>query len=313
MRRAFISHTSEFDPYDRNHSFVLEVMHAANSVDFTTVSMRDFPATTYPPAAECKERIGKCDLVIFLIGFKRGTLVPGTSQSYVELEFQTAEDLKVPRLVFMLSDAAVMPLYMGQELDAKAARSQAKFRARLHRSARVTVKSFSTPAELSNSVKDSLRAIQSAAVASAQLHELNPSIEAALKPTPLFAPSIRIPRPSQRSFALAAGFAGMVIASAFAIQAYTQEKPALSRKQIIVPVTDAQVWGPAWTSYQTPTQDVLQGLLPETSGCVEVRTEFYICRADSAVAHPPSEHPLTTSRTHQQADCMQVIRHGRTD
>src|SRR5262249_59645232 len=57
------------------------------------------------PAQLCRETVAGCELYVGLIGFRYGSPVredPG--RSYVELEYDTATELGLPRLIFPIGD-----------------------------------------------------------------------------------------------------------------------------------------------------------------------------------------------------------------
>ena len=51
----------------------------------------------------------ECQIYVAVIGFRYGSMVPGEMVSYTELEFQTASVAGLPRLVFLLENAASLP------------------------------------------------------------------------------------------------------------------------------------------------------------------------------------------------------------
>ena len=51
----------------------------------------------------------ECDSYIAVVGFRYGSIVPGTAISYTELEFAEAGAAQLPRLVFLLADGGTVP------------------------------------------------------------------------------------------------------------------------------------------------------------------------------------------------------------
>ena len=50
--------------------------------------------------------VRECEIYVAVVGFRYGSLVPGDAVSYTETEFQAACEAGVPRLVFLLEEAA---------------------------------------------------------------------------------------------------------------------------------------------------------------------------------------------------------------
>jgi tetratricopeptide (TPR) repeat protein len=71
-----------------------------------SVDMRYFAARDGRPADYCRRRVSECEVYVAVVGFRYGSFVPGEAVSYTELEFQAASDTGVPRLVFLLDEAA---------------------------------------------------------------------------------------------------------------------------------------------------------------------------------------------------------------
>jgi hypothetical protein len=70
------------------------------------VDMRHFAARDGSPADYCQQRVRECEIYVAVVGFQYGSLVPGEDVSFTELEFRAASLAGIPRLVFLLDEAA---------------------------------------------------------------------------------------------------------------------------------------------------------------------------------------------------------------
>ncbi|MDW5327187.1 tetratricopeptide repeat protein [Plantactinospora sp. KLBMP9567] len=102
---VFISHTSDMARYpDQAVSFVRAAIDAVNRARLVPVDMAYFAARDGLPAVYCQEQVRACDVYVAVVGFRYGSIVPGASVSYTELEFLTATEVGLPRLVFLLDE-----------------------------------------------------------------------------------------------------------------------------------------------------------------------------------------------------------------
>jgi tetratricopeptide (TPR) repeat protein len=161
--RVFISHTSElrdYPDYPAGESYVAGVERAISAARHALVDMRDFPAEDRVPAQVCVDRVGECDVYVGVLGTRYGSPVRDrTEVSYTELEFETATDAQLPRLVFLLdtgaADVRIPPVGL---IDREYGDRQDAFRQRV-RDSGLTMQSFSSPAELQLLVERSLQAL----------------------------------------------------------------------------------------------------------------------------------------------------------
>src|SRR5580658_2771849 len=93
--RVFISSTS--DLVDER----AEAIHAVLASNCIPVSMENWAATSDQPQDLIREQLATCDFFVLLVGYRRGEIVPGTKQSYVEMEYAQAEELKLDRVVLL--------------------------------------------------------------------------------------------------------------------------------------------------------------------------------------------------------------------
>ncbi len=104
--RVFVSHTSDAAQSPAGRSFVQAALDAVVRAGLVPVDMRYFAAGDRKPADYCRQRVRSCDVYIGVVGFRYGSIVPGTAVSYTELEFAEAGAAGLPRLVFLLADAS---------------------------------------------------------------------------------------------------------------------------------------------------------------------------------------------------------------
>jgi len=109
--KVFVGHTSELADYPPGRSFVQAALDAVRKAQGWPVDMTYFAAREGNPAEYCEQQVRECDVYVGLIGMRYGSLVPGRDDevSYTELEFWTATDTGIPRLVFLLDEDAVPP------------------------------------------------------------------------------------------------------------------------------------------------------------------------------------------------------------
>jgi tetratricopeptide (TPR) repeat protein len=155
---VFISHTSELREFPTGQPYVAAVERAISAVGHVIVDMADFPASNLPSAQVCVERVQGCDVYVGVLGTRYGSPVrdkPG--MSYTELEFGTATEAELPRLVFLLDiDAADVGIPLSRLIDREYGARQDAFRHRVQESGLLTG-SFADPATLRLLVERSLR------------------------------------------------------------------------------------------------------------------------------------------------------------
>jgi hypothetical protein len=156
--RVFISHTSELREFPPGASFVAAVEHAVSACGHVVVDMADFPAADQSVAQLCRERVRGCQVYVGLLGTRYGSAVQDEPNvSYTELEFDTATEAKLDRLVFLLdTDVAVAGIPPPKLIDTEWGPRQEAFRRRVTDSGLVVAK-FADPATLGQLVERSLR------------------------------------------------------------------------------------------------------------------------------------------------------------
>ena len=156
--RVFVSHTSELREFPAGVSYVAAVERAISACGHVIVDMADFPAADQVPAELCAERIRDCDVYVGVLGTRYGSPVPNRSQvSYTELEFETATEARLDRLVFLLdTGAADVGIPLSGLIDLEFGARQEAFRRRMRDRGLVTG-SFANPDMLGQLVERSLR------------------------------------------------------------------------------------------------------------------------------------------------------------
>jgi hypothetical protein len=150
---VFISHTSDMASFPSRRSFVQAAVDAVLKAGLRPVEMAQFAARGDPPAAYCERSVRECDVYLAVVGFRYGSRVPDRNDgvSYTELEFRTATQAGMPRLVFLLHDEVELP----DSLIDQDSSAIAGFRQRL-RNAGLIVKTFTSPADLGEEVLHAL-------------------------------------------------------------------------------------------------------------------------------------------------------------
>jgi hypothetical protein len=156
--KVFISYTKEMATDIAGLGNLVEAAErGANAAGFVSKHMRDFTASPRPPAQVCRDAVSSCDVLVGLIGFRRGSQVPDLepATSYVQLEFDTARKRNppIPCLVFLLDEDAPVP--HATFSDPHGDDRQSEFRRELQNS-NITTARFRTPDGLQSAVRDAL-------------------------------------------------------------------------------------------------------------------------------------------------------------
>jgi tetratricopeptide (TPR) repeat protein len=145
--RVFLSHTSELREYPRGRSFVTAAEQAIVRAGGIITDMAYFTARSEQPAVYCRQQVKQADIYVGVIGFRYGSPVmdePGVS--YTELEYEAAADCRLPRLIFLLDDEALLLFPASMRSDRRYKVRQAAFRSKVLKSG--TCASVSSPDRL---------------------------------------------------------------------------------------------------------------------------------------------------------------------
>ena len=156
--RVFVSHTSELRDFPAGGSYVGAAERAISACGHVVVDMADFPAADQVPAEMCRERVRGCEVYVGVLGTRYGSPVRDEPDvSYTELEFDTATEAGLPRLVFLLdTGAADVGIPLSRLIDVEFGARQEAFRRRVQECGLVT-QVFADPATLGQLVERSLR------------------------------------------------------------------------------------------------------------------------------------------------------------
>jgi len=144
-------------------SFVAAAVRAVQRARHAVTDMAYFAARDTSPADHCTEMVAQSDVYVGIIGLRHGALVPDRPDlSYTELEFETATERGLPRLIFLIPETSPFLPHPGQPTEHRA--SQQAFRERLTE-AGLIVNQPASPAELELCLYQALVELGSAPVA----------------------------------------------------------------------------------------------------------------------------------------------------
>jgi len=166
--RVFLSHTSELRQYPQAGSYIAKAERAVSAAGHAIVDMADFAAIDQAPAAVCEQRVRNCDVLVGIYGLRYGSPVRDQPEvSYTELEFITATEAAMPRLIFLINaDSEELGLPAKALVDRDYGDRQDAFIQRV-KDAGLTLQFFRNPDDLKGLVERSLRELAESAAATA--------------------------------------------------------------------------------------------------------------------------------------------------
>src|ERR1041385_7086974 len=163
--RVFLSHTSDLRQYPLGRSFVAAAEAAVIRAGHAITDMAYFAARDQKPADYCSSMVARAHVYVGIVGHRYGAVVRGRGElSYTELEFETATELGLVRLLFLIPDPLPWDHASSQSPELYA--RQAAFRARLLE-AGLTTAWIASPTDLEIGLHQSLVQLQSIAEAQA--------------------------------------------------------------------------------------------------------------------------------------------------
>jgi hypothetical protein len=166
--RVFLSHTSELREFPSGGSYIDKAERAVSAAGHAIVDMAGFPAIDHAPAAVCEQRVRNCDVLVGIYGLRYGSPVRDQREvSYTELEFITATEAAMPRLIFLINaDSEELGLPAKALVDRDYGDRQDAFIQRV-KDAGLTPQFFRNPDDLKGLVERSLRELAESAAATA--------------------------------------------------------------------------------------------------------------------------------------------------
>ena len=129
-----------------------EVLAAVVESGNMPIGMEYFPSTSATPFEYIKTMLQKSDYYILILAGKYGSIEPSSGLSYTELEYDYAQQLGIPTMVFLHYDINNLPMSLN-EVDPNIISKLQKFREKASKS---LAKMWSTAQELKSQVLHSI-------------------------------------------------------------------------------------------------------------------------------------------------------------
>lgn len=124
-----------------------KIQDAIMRADCMPVGMERFGADSITSLDKCFEEMGTCQIYLCAIGMRYGDVEPNSGKSYTELEYDRAEGLGMPMLVFFIDEENAS--FKASEIETGEGAEKLKlFKAKIKNSRAVTYSYFSTPDQL---------------------------------------------------------------------------------------------------------------------------------------------------------------------
>ena len=125
-----------------------EVLAAIVESGNMPVGMEYFPSTSATPFDYIKTMLNKVDYYILILAGKYGSIEPSSGLSYTELEYDYAQQLHIPTMVFLHKNTKILPFSLNEE-DADVRSKLEKFR---DKASKTLAKMWDSPQELKSQV-----------------------------------------------------------------------------------------------------------------------------------------------------------------
>ena len=156
-RRVFLSYSSELDLYPHGDTFVAAARRAITNAGDVCIEMATQPASAYPRSRVRDDVIAGCAIYVGLVGFRYEDQGSGSD---IEAEFEVATIRRMPRLMYLIRDTAMINVprdfWVGPGSE-----HQAAFRRRIERAA-LTPAPVGSPSDLENNLYRALREVEPA-------------------------------------------------------------------------------------------------------------------------------------------------------
>lgn len=144
--RVFVSST-----YSDMQKYRDAISNALLKANCMPVGMEWFGATTTPPIETCYSELSSCQIYLCALGMRYGEVDVTTQKSFTHLEFEKAEALGMPMLVFLIDGEKA--IFKASEFETgEGAKKLELFKERITKSKAVTCAFFSSPSDLETGV-----------------------------------------------------------------------------------------------------------------------------------------------------------------